>query len=542
MTSASKVYGIDLGTTYSCIAHVDEHGKPVVVPNSERDRTTPSVVYFESKENVAVGKSAKMEAGLCPDFVISTVKRHIGDPKWKKVMHGREITPTDVSAHILQRLVRDAETVTGDEIKDVVITCPAYFGVAQKEATKQAGELAGLNVRYVVPEPTAAAVAYGLLEAAGDQTILVYDLGGGTFDITVLDIKTDSVTVVCTGGDHNLGGKNWDETLSEWFFEQLAEAAGVSKQEVKDNPETRETVLLEAEIAKIGLSSRERVRRVLHHEGIRVIAELTRETFRELTEGLLENTLMLTEDLLHVARDKGHSRIDKMLLVGGSTHMGQVRQSLNERFHGLEILSFDPDEVVAKGAALMGLKCKMGDSIEALIERGFDREQAERAVAEDLGVSLPTVRDLGRRAIRNVTSKSYGTDVKVGESVQCTNLIVVDDPVPAHGEGTFITGRDGQRGVSVDCIENLERKRSEPFDFDPSQVIGKAPVTFTRPLPANSRVVVRFTLSEDGLLTVYGKDLTTDQETTAVLKSDAILTADDMERKKRRNATITVTA
>ena len=544
MSEVRRVFGIDLGTTFSCIARVDENCRPVVIPNSENDRTTPSVVYFESEDNVAVGKSARAEAPLSPELVVSAVKRHMGDPEWKRVMQGREITPTDVSAHILQRLVLDAETITGETITDAVITCPAYFGVAQKEATKQAGELAGLIVRYVVPEPTAAAVAYGLLETGGDETILVYDLGGGTFDITVLDIKAGSIAVVCTGGDHNLGGRNWDETLAGFFAEELAKVARTSKQAVKDDKETWEYLMEAAEGVKIGLSSKEKVRTVLYHEGTRETVEVTREAFRDMTDGLLENTLMLTEELLEVARKKGHSRIDKVLLVGGSTHMPQVREALERRFPGLRALSFDPDEVVAKGAALMGLKCEMGDSIEALIERGFPREQAERTVAADLGVSLPTVRDLSRKTIRNVTSKSYGTDLyyeDVGKE-RCLNLILMDEPVPAERETTTYTLEDGQTGVSVACIENLERTRDAPFDFKPSQVIGTTHVAFTRPLPRGSKVVVRFTLSEDGLLTVYGEDLTTHQTATAVLKSDALLTAEDMERKRRRNVTIKVTA
>ena len=541
MSRAKRVYGIDLGTTYSCIAHVDEHGKPVVVPNSESDRTTPSVVYFESKENVAVGKSAKAETPLSPELVVSAVKRHMGDPEWKKVMHGEEVDPIVVSAHILKRLVQDARTITGDEITDVVITCPAYFGVAQKEATKQAGTIAGLNVRYVIPEPTAAAVAFGMLEASGDQTILVYDLGGGTFDITVLDIKEKDISVVCTGGDHNLGGKNWDETLGERFFEQLAEAAGVSKQEVKDNPETREKVLLEAEIAKAGLSSKEKVKAVLYHDATRAMVEITRETFIGLTEGLLENTLMLTEELLEVAREKGHSKIDKMLLVGGSTHMPQVRLALEQRSSGFDIQFFDPDEVVAKGAALMGLKFALGESIEELIERGFRRDEAVRRVSDETGVSLAVIRRVTETTIRNVTSKSFGVVVSKGGTPMCDNLILVDDQVPMKMEKTYPTGEPGT-GVLLQCVENLERERGQ-VDFDPeTDVVGEAQLDFARELPRNSQVKVSFHLSEDGLLTMHGEDLTTKQEAETKLKSDAIKTAEELREQTRRNASISVSS
>ena len=540
MSAPKRVYGIDLGTTYSCVAHVDEHGKPVVVPNSENDRTTPSVVYFESADNVAVGKSAKAEAPLSPDLVVGTVKRHMGDPEWKKVVHGEEVDPTVVSSHILKRLVQDARTITTDEVEDVVVTCPAYFGVAQKEATKQAGTIAGLNVRYVIPEPTAAAVAFGMLEAPDDQTILVYDLGGGTFDITVLDVKEKDIAVVCTGGDHNLGGKNWDEALAEWFFEQLANAAGVSKDEVKENPETREKVLLEAETAKVGLSSKEKVRAIVYHDTTRAKVELTRDTFVELTEGLLENTLMLTEELLEVAREKGHSEIQKMLLVGGSTHMPQVKAALQQRFPDFDIQSFDPDEVVAKGAALMGLKFALGESIDDLIKRGFRHDEAVEQVSRESGVSLAVTRRVTETEIKNVTSKSFGVVVNVGGGKSmCDNLILVDDQVPMETEKTYPTGEAGT-GVLLQCVENIERERGT-VDFDrENDVVGEAQLDFARELPSNSQVTVRFHLSEDGLLTMYGKDLTTEQEAETKLKSDAIKTEEELREQTRRNASITV--
>ncbi len=540
MSAPKRVYGIDLGTTYSCVAHVDEHGKPVVVPNSENDRTTPSVVYFESADNVAVGKSAKAEAPLSPDLVVATVKRHMGDPEWKRVMHGEEVDPTVVSSHILKRLVQDARTITTDKVEDVVVTCPAYFGVAQKEATKQAGTIAGLNVRYVIPEPTAAAVAFGMLEASDDQTILVYDLGGGTFDITVLDVKEKDISVVCTGGDHYLGGKNWDEALAEWFFKQLANAAGVSKDEVKENPETREKVLLEAEIAKVGLSSKEKVRTILYHDTTRAKVELTRDTFVELTEGLLENTLMLTEELLEVAREKGHSRIDKVLLVGGSTHMPQVKAALQRRFPDFEIQSFDPDEVVAKGAALMGLKFALGESIDDLIKRGFRHDQAVEQVSRESGVSLAVTRRVTETEIKNVTSKSFGVVVNVGGGkTMCDNLILVDDQVPMETEKKYSTAHAGN-GVRLRCVENVERERGT-VDFDPeNDVVGEAHITFARELPSNSPLIVRFHLSEDGLLTMYGKDLTTQQEAETKLKSDAIKTEEELREETRRHAGITV--
>jgi molecular chaperone DnaK len=210
---SKRVYGIDLGTTYSCISYVDEHGKPVVVPNAEGELTTPSVVWFESPESVVVGRTAKDHAIIQRDRVVSTIKPEMGDATSERFIDGKTYRPQEISAHILRKLAKDATTITGDVIEDVVITCPVYFGVTQKEATQQAGAIAGLNVLYVIPEPTAAAVAYGI-EATDNQNILVYDLGGGTFDVTLISISAGEIAVIATGGDDRLGGKEWDEKIA----------------------------------------------------------------------------------------------------------------------------------------------------------------------------------------------------------------------------------------------------------------------------------------------------------------------------------------
>ncbi len=204
-SSLKRVFGIDLGTTYSAIAYVDEHGKPVIVPNQESERITPSVVLFDG-DNVIVGNTAKESAKVEPNKVVSRVKQHMGDPNYVFEYEGQAFSPEEISSFILRKVVGDAELALGeDKIEDVVITCPAYFGTAEREATANAGRLAGLNVRAILNEPTAAAIAYGL-EQRGDQKVLVYDLGGGTFDITLIEIKDRLIRVICTGGDHRLGG------------------------------------------------------------------------------------------------------------------------------------------------------------------------------------------------------------------------------------------------------------------------------------------------------------------------------------------------
>ncbi|HSK80486.1 MAG TPA: Hsp70 family protein, partial [Thermoanaerobaculia bacterium] len=292
--SGKRVYGIDLGTTYSCISHVDEHGKPVVLANAEGEMTTPSVVFFESPDNIVVGQSAKEVVSIHSDLCVSTIKRAMGDPHWERSFHGEVYKPQDISSFILRKVVGDAANLVGEKIEDVVITCPAYFGVNEKEATKQAGILAGLNVLYVIPEPTAAALAYGI-EQTQDQVILVYDLGGGTFDITLIEIKTGQITVICTGGDHQLGGKDWDDAIVSYLTQKFEESTGTPADALLDDQETYQELLNAAERCKKTLSTRQSVTEAVRFGGERVKVDLTRETFDQITAGLLERTLSLTE-------------------------------------------------------------------------------------------------------------------------------------------------------------------------------------------------------------------------------------------------------
>ena len=251
--SLKRVYGIDLGTTYSAIAYVDEHGKPVIVPNQESERITPSVVLFDG-ESVIVGNTAKESAKIEPDRVVGRVKQNMGDPNFVFEHDGQAYSPEDISSFILRKVVGDAELALGldEPITDVVITCPAYFGTDEREATANAGRLAGLNVRAILNEPTAAAIAYGL-EQGEDQTVLVYDLGGGTFDVTMIEIKDRLIRVICTGGDHRLGGALWDEAIVLYLADQFRVQTGVDADPM-DDPEVLNDLFLQAERGKKTLS------------------------------------------------------------------------------------------------------------------------------------------------------------------------------------------------------------------------------------------------------------------------------------------------
>ena len=554
-----RIFGIDLGTTYSCIAYVNDAGKTEVIPNSDGDLTTPSVVYFEDSQNVVVGQTAKDALPMSPDRVISLVKRRMGDKDARfEGLTDAPLSPQEVSAHILRKLVQDAQDYTRQKepIKDVVITCPAYFGFAEKEATRQAGEIAGLNVRSVIPEPTAAAISYGMTEdTSRDETVLVYDLGGGTFDVTVIDVKAGDIEVVCVDGDHDLGGANWDADVAEWFAEKFSAEHGTKMGELMSSIETWQEWLALAEKAKKSLTARTKHRARLTHGTRRSMVELTRQEFDSITGGQLETTIMATKNVLKHAREKGRGNIDKVLLVGGSTYMPQVRERLRQEFPSIaDIRLLDPNQAVAKGAAVFGYKCHLEDEVKKKVaeQTGADvatvnelpeavRERAEASVAADEGLQLAQMQNLTRKTIQNVTSKSFGirlTDAGTRKPY-VHNLISADEKVPREERQTFYTPDDGQTQVALVCFENILREKGR-VDINSCTEIGRASMRFARALPQNSPVQVQYSLSTDGLLSVHAKDLTTDAVAEMAIETAAILSAQELEASKLRNTEMMV--
>ena len=354
----SYVYGIDLGTTYSCISYIDEYGKPVVLKNSDGDHTTPSVVMVESESNIIVGTEAKRSIEVEPDKTVQFIKRKMGKENDTVTLNGIEYHAPEISSMILKKIVSDANEELrqtgvlrdGEEIRDVVITCPAYFGMNERQATKTAGELAGLNVLNIINEPTAAAISYGVSGKDKNETVLVYDLGGGTFDITVMNIDGNNISVVCTGGDDQLGGKDWDEALMDYVAERYEEENG---EDLTEDPDAVASLYVDVETWKKALTSREKVTMSVNGPAGRFREELTREKYEEITQDLLNRTKNLLDDVLATAAKQGYpiSKIDKVLLVGGSSKMPQVAAMIEEDYHVTPVLA-DPDEAVAKGAAI----------------------------------------------------------------------------------------------------------------------------------------------------------------------------------------------
>jgi len=486
------VLGIDLGTTYSCVAHLDENGRATVLPNQEGELTTPSVVFFEETGSVTVGKFAKNEMKNERGRVIDLIKRHMGEEGYTVEIDGEERYPQAISAVILKQVVEDALSVLGVEVPaegslaDVVITVPAYFGAAERQATRDAGEMARLNVVNIINEPTAAAIAYGLAHPGEDRSVLVYDLGGGTFDVTIINVSQNEIRVVATGGDHQLGGANWDERLGDLISEKFQEQHPGS--DPRTDLDAAGAVELLAEDAKRGLSRRDTYSNTVVAHGKRVKIELSRKELEECTADLLGRTLDFTRDVLGNARQKGVGQIHELLLVGGMSHSPAVKQRLADDFRDLPTPKLaDPDQIVAKGAALF----------------------AASSVAETDGSTsslgaLPGSKPIPK--IIDVTSKGYGIAIvrdardRDGDRI-VSWLIRPNDEIPASPKGTFRTVDDGQEAVEIAVYESktdvLSVELPDNLELVKGELVGLPPN-----LLAGQPLEVSFTLQADGILRV----------------------------------------
>jgi molecular chaperone DnaK len=545
-----QVFGIDLGTTYSCIAQVDEYGKPVVLANFENERTTPSVVFFEDDGSVIVGNEAKNMLKTDPQKVVSFIKRNMGDPNFLFIHNETQYKPEEISSFILKKLVKDASEKVGFEIKDVVITCPAYFGINEREATKIAGEIAGLNVKSIINEPTAAALTYGI-DQVQDQTVLVYDLGGGTFDITMIQVKPQAIDVVVTGGDHNLGGKNWDNALMSYFADKFKEETGI-EDDIFSNPETSGDLQINAESAKKTLSQRDKTKVNVLYGTDRVTVEVTKEKFNEITQDLAERTIMLTKQMLEDASKKGFTTFDKILLVGGSTRMPQIKEILEQNFPNTSIESFDPDESVAKGAAIYGQQLALnGELIKRLSEKlGVSEEdikldkvsekelkEAEQDVADKTGLTLGAVKK-ARTKIGNVVSKSFGILAFVNDSEQkVVNMILKQTTVPAEISQTFATHEANQENVEISVFEN--ELSDNNVEISMSKEIGTGLIDgIPSNLPAGSPIQVTFKINEEGRLDIHAMEMTGKKELNLTVETTSVISGQELEEAKERSKAI----
>ena len=517
------VYGIDLGTTYSCIARVDEYGRPEILRNVDGGPTTPSVVLFDSPTDVVVGVQAKRQARIRPEMVSSLVKRHMGDADWRFHVHGQEYSAPAIASQILKAVAADAERTTGDNVRDVVITVPAYFGDEERKATKLAGELAGLNVVDIVNEPTAAAFAYGYGLMAGgaaapERRVLVYDLGGGTFDTTVIRVGASRVDVVATDGDHELGGADWDDRLASHLAAVFSEQCPTATDPL-DDPYSLQDLLTEAEQAKASLSTRESVEVLVLHDSQRASITVTRAELEQLTAPLLERTFDLTRGVLAAAAERGVERVDTVLLVGGMSKMPAVMQRLRDML-GVEPVLADPDLAVAQGAALYGQKHALeAFAVDRLVSQGAlvpgqrfvearpeHRMAALVATAEEYGLATDAVASLVSTEVQTVTSRGFGLLALHDESqsVQAVFLAHQNDPLPIEVEQTFYTVDDDQDHVRVRVVEqatSVESVLEHDNKIVVEGVIGGIPAGHPRGTPVH----VTFAMRRDQTIEVIAR-------------------------------------
>jgi len=486
----SKIIGIDLGTTNSCVA-VLEGGEPVVIANAEGARTTPSVVAFTKNGERLVGETAKRQAITNPDRTIASIKRHMGE-NYTVEIDGKSYTPQDISAMILGKLKADAEAYLGEKVSEAVITVPAYFSDAQKQATKDAGKIAGLDVKRIINEPTAASLAYGLDKADGSQKILVYDLGGGTFDVSVLELGDGVFEVLATNGDTHLGGDDFDNAVLNFLADSFMAEHGIdlrkdnmALQRLKEAAEKAKKELSSAQTTKINLP----FITVSEAGPLHMDMDLTRARFDQLTSDLVDRSI---EPMKKAMTDAGvtNADISKVILVGGSTRIPAVQAAVQKVTGKEPFKGINPDECVAVGAAIQA------------------------------GVLTGEVNDV---LLLDVTPLSLSIETLGGVA---TKLIERNTTIPTKKSQIFSTAADNQTAVDVHVMQGEREMAADNITLGRFQLTGIAPAP--RGIP---QIEVTFDIDANGIVNVSAKDLGTGKEQQITITSSTKLSEDEINAK-----------
>lgn len=546
MADDGIILGIDLGTTFSAMAYVDPFGKPLIQPNAEGQRTTASVIHFYDRDACVIGEEAVKMVVVDAPNVVRFIKRHMGEDGYAMEFFGRSYGPQELSSFILRKLKDDAEEALGCEVKSAVITVPAYFNSAQRGATAEAGALAGFNVLSIINEPTAAAIAYGVERIGGDRHLMVFDLGGGTFDVTVMEIKGTTLRTIATDGNAELGGKDWDDRLLDYVADQFSEKFGLDP---RDDPQTYQELYERCLHAKISLSSKPRAVVPVNYQGHRTVVPIVREDFESITADLLAQCADTCALVLEKAKMTWRD-IDDVLLAGGSTRMPAVQEMLKRLSGRAPVAGVNPDECVALGASLAAIFRHQPKHPAIQHWRQKAARQAQKHVSNpnhaaprhpnsippvasapiaDDAPGLPGVR------ISDVATHPLGIvvlDTSLAERI--VTLIPDLTPLPCEKRGRFAYAYDDMTAVRVEVTEGVGSSRDEVT------VIGEVILDNLPPRPRGTPIDVVYRYTVNQILEVDITDVETRVSRRARIMLKGALSADGFEAARKRVAAANV--